>query len=368
MREIRETELTAERDAFAAAANSAEDGLAVLGDSGVITFENPSFARFLTTIGATESERDLSAMLRIVDTRAAEELEAHLRSSVGNAVWTTEVKIDGEHPSYYSLSASTIALQKSSELPISFAEGTFKRFVVWVKDITQRKEEERFQRDLLAATSHDLKGPLGAILSSTELLLEGGKFVQERSEELITRIASSTRGCIELIDELLSARRIQDGVLVIKPIRVSAAEILEDIHLDYLPTAKSRKITFSVRPVDPTIKVYADRLGISRVLSNLVSNALKFTPSEGTVELSAQKVQGGSRITIKDSGAGIEPSERPLLFKKYSRLDKHRAVDGTGLGLFVTQNIMAAHNGKIDVQSEVGKGSSFTVTFPDPLE
>ena len=179
------------------------------------------------------------------------------------------------------------------------------------------------------------------------------------------RIASCARNCLTIIDELLSARRIQDGVLVVKPKWYGIGELLEDALLDYLPTAKSRNITFTTRPVDPELLVYADRLGLHRVLSNLVSNALKFTPSGGRVELGAQRLEDSTSLWVADTGCGIEASARHMLFDKYTRLEKHDDVEGTGLGLFVTKNIIEAHGGRINIQSEVGVGTTFTIILPD---
>ena len=99
-----------------------------------------------------------------------------------------------------------------------------------------------------------------------------------------------------------------------------------------------------------------------------MNNALKFTPSGGKVTLSGERIGSDVRLTVADTGPGIEAKDRHVLFEKYGRLDRDRTVDGTGLGLFVTKNIVDAHNGRIEVKSEVGVGSKFVVSLPDPAE
>ncbi len=113
------------------------------------------------------------------------------------------------------------------------------------------------------------------------------------------------------------------------------------------------------------MKVFADRLTLNRVIGNLVSNAIKFTPQGGKVEIAANRIGNATRISVIDTGQGIEAGARHKLFARFSRLEKHAEIEGTGLGLFVSKNIMDAHGGRIDVRSVVGKGTTFFVTFPD---
>ena len=187
------------------------------------------------------------------------------------------------------------------------------------------------------------------------------------SGEVVTRIASCARNCITIIDELLSARRIQDGVMVVRPKYYAISDILEDIVLDYSPVAKAKGISLQAKAVKEGLLVYADRISLVRVLGNLVSNGIKFTKSGGTVTVSAEKVGDSVLLAVADTGSGIDAHERHQLFERYSRLDKHDAVEGTGLGLYVTKNIVDAHGGRIEIKSEVGVGTTFLIFLPDEL-
>jgi signal transduction histidine kinase len=313
-------------------------------------------------------------MIRPFDSSVAQRLEDQLRSGSSDTFWTSELMIEQSDTEqavkrYFELTLSSVRMEDVRDGFLGvFDIPELRKFVFWVRDVTLRKERERFQRDLLSTTTHDLKGPLGAILTSAELMSEAGLDEKINHTELVLRIASCARSSITLIDELLSARRIQDGVLIVRPQRFAVHEVLEDVVLDFYPVARAREIDFSAKAVDPELEVYADKIGIHRVLGNLVSNAIKFGGPEGKVRLSAKRKDNTVQIMVSDTGPGINPQERAQLFERYQRLEKHDEVEGTGLGLFVAKNIVDAHGGRIDVQSRVGHGTTFIVSFPDEVE
>lgn len=384
LQQMREFRLRAERDAFWGAVRTAQDGLSILDNNGSVIFSNEAFDQFAQLLGSVGERNALLSLIEKHDPIVAEGLTAQLFEQSENSLWRSQFRVNGPNANekeakYFELSLTLIPIggknaeknserttEKSTELGSSTSL-KLKRYVLWVHDITTKKTQEKFQRDLLSTTSHDLKGPLGAIVTSAELLGERTSLDEKKKQELVMRIASCARSAISLIDELLSARRIQDGLLVVKPKWYEINDVLEDIVLDYLPLAKAKNIGFRAIPTPKGLKAFADKIGLHRVLGNLVSNAIKFTPVNGSVELSAEHAGDELRISVRDTGPGIESESRHMLFQRYARLDKHQEVDGTGLGLFVTKNIVDAHNGRIEVQSQVGVGTTFTVCFPDEV-
>lgn len=373
--QLREVQLRSERRNFWAAAHAAQDGLAILGGKGSVVFANEAFRNFSKLLNpglGAEDGINVVELIRSQDEGVARALAEQLVEHESDALWNSELQVsvassgDSSKKHFFDLALSSVKLEELQD--VQFADAgfpEFHRYIFWVRDITRRKEQERFQRDLLSTTSHDLKGPLGAILTSAELLEDPNFLRSERATELITRIASCARNSINIIDELLSARRIQDGVLIVKPKWYAVGDILEEIVLDYLPTARAKSIDFTHRPIPESLHVYADRLGLHRILGNLVSNAIKFTPAGGKVELGATHRAEEMEIYVSDTGAGIEAKARHLLFERYARLEKHQEIEGTGLGLYVTKNIVAAHNGRIEVKSELGVGTTFLISLPD---
>lgn len=367
---LRELKLREERNSFWAAVRTAQDGVAVLNRDGGIVFANEAFYNFLRLATGGREMQNVGAFTEVLSARdslAAAVLSTQLNVDGVDSLWRSELKIEGQSPEQLRYFDLTLSSSRSFDFEQELASAPQNwQHVLWVRDITSRKAQERFQRDILATTTHDLKGPLGAILNCSELLEQFTKNDDRRVVELSTRVGSCARSCISLIDELLSARRIQDGVLVVKPDWHELDEILEDIVLDYMPMAKVKSVTLSYNPELRGLRIYADKLGLSRVIGNLVNNAIKFTAKGGSVFLSAERGTDRTVITVRDTGCGIEAEAIPILFEKYARLEKHSNIAGTGLGLFVAKSITAAHDGHIEVKSRVGEGTSFLVSFPDP--
>jgi CheY-like chemotaxis protein/anti-sigma regulatory factor (Ser/Thr protein kinase) len=361
-RREKEIQLRLERDAFWTAAHATTDGLAILGSDGAIVFQNRAFSSFCRSIDPEGSEGDIVKLIDRVNPVVSAALKSELSGRSVTGLWRSDLAVntgpvDKPVIRHFELSLSVVSRSEEDSV-------LSRKVVLWCRDITGKKDQERINRELLATTTHDLKGPLGAIINSIELLEQMLPDREAKVDELLTRVASCSRNCISMIDELLSARRIQDGVFKVRPRNLDAASELEDMVLDYLPMAKSRGIKLYSRQIEKTI-VYADTIGFKRVLGNLVSNALKFTKAGGEVELSAERTGSEVKVSVRDTGAGIAKEMLHTLFEKYGRLDRDQDIEGSGLGLFVTKNIVDAHSGRIEIKSELNVGTTFTVVFPD---
>ena len=338
--------------------NSA-DGLAVIKPNGMVGYANGAFREFVKLCGGNpESIRTIFSEKVSKYEVLAGQLSATLDLLTPGGVWQTEVTFAGDPTRAYELSLSRVGAGTFGSAVVALGE-----FVVWVRDITEAKRREKFQREILSTTTHDLKGPLGAILLSHELLLEAVPKVS-REHEIALRIGSSAQGAINLIDEFLSARRIQEGTFILKPKPYDLRELIEAIAEDYKTISAAKRISLEIHPpTEPTI-VSVDKIGLTRVVGNLLSNALKFTPRDGKVSLRVLVLGSEYQIAVEDSGCGMEPAEVKKIFGRFSRLEKHSQVEGTGLGLFVVKSIVAAHGGSIQVTSAVGRGTTFIITLP----
>jgi signal transduction histidine kinase len=360
-----EIQLRLERDAFWTAAHATTDGLAILGSDGKIVFQNRAFDVFCRSIDPEGKEGDLVKLIERVNPLVSAALRDELSGGKITGLWRSDLAVNSSTPEQQAVTRHfELSLSVVSKNPEQANLG--RKVVLWCRDVTGKKDQERINRELLATTTHDLKGPLGAIINSVELLEQLIPDKDAKVDELLTRVASCSRNCITMIDELLSARRIQDGVFRVRPRKLEVSGELEDMVLDYLPMAKARGIKLHSRQGEKT-EVFADAIGFKRVLGNLVSNALKFTRSGGEVELSAERVGSEVRVSVRDTGAGIAKEMLNTLFEKYGRLDRDQEIEGSGLGLFVTKNIVDAHAGRIEIKSELGVGTTFTVVFPDEV-
>ncbi len=347
-------EATRDRDLLQEAIENSNDGLAVVTRDGLVRHCNSGFVSFLEGLGVTT--RNVFDM-PVATLERGDELLQRLRERVENlepgGVWTTELAQFGDAEGAFDMSVSA-ARDLSAERTI----------VLWVRDIRERKRRDRLQREILSATTHDLKGPLGAISVSCDVLLDKPN-PDDRTHALLERISTSANAAIHLIEEFLSMRRIEEGAFVMHPIRSEVDGIVARVVESFALTAKTRGVELAMSRVESGLLGCVDPLGFERVLSNLVTNGIKFTPKGGCVAVSICRGTGGVLLSVRDTGSGMEPSEAQRLFNRYARLTSHSRVAGSGLGLFIVKCIVNAHGGSIDVTSAPGKGTVFEVFFPD---
>jgi PAS domain S-box-containing protein len=347
-------QLTRDRDLLREALENSGDGLAVVNSDGAVRYCNSSFERFLAVFKA--SSRNVLSINPSEVERGAEVLATlgqRFASHEPGSVWTTEIAQRSEGEWAFDLSVSGVKGATSEPT-----------CVVWTRDVRERKKREQFQREILSTTTHDLKGPLGAISVSCDVLL-GKEGADDRTYALVERISSSAHSAIHLIEEFLSLRRIEEGTFILRPVAYDIVRTVKKVAEQYRLEAKNKGVTLRVECEAPELSGCVDPLGLERVLSNLVSNGIKFTPRNGDISMSLRRVHDGVVLTVKDSGCGMEPADAQRLFTRYGRLQQHEGVAGTGLGLFIVKCIVSAHGGVIDVVSSPGKGTMFSVFLPD---
>jgi signal transduction histidine kinase len=218
----------------------------------------------------------------------------------------------------------------------------------------------RTQEAFVATVSHDLKNPLNALLMSAELLRR--KLSDERVQKHYQVLSRSVDRMMQLIRHLLDASAIERRQLTLdrKPEDTRA---LVDETLEFLrPLATVKSLTLQVQPGEP-VEALCDRDRILQVLSNLIGNAIKFSPEEAAITIKTERSRHSVCLSIHDNGPGIEAGELPRVFERYWHA-KSAAGGGTGLGLFIAKGIVEAHGGRIWVESTLGAGSTFYFTLP----
>lgn len=350
--------LQRETAALRTAIESSKDAFGIIDAQGSVVYCNRSFTAFLDYCGGSgEGVWRIFAPRLERQASVREAFERSLQTSTLGTVFHTELTFADAKGVAFDLSLSGISQSEGESHPM--------QSVVWIKDISDQKRREKFQREILSTTTHDLKGPLGAILISTELLTDNLAAPEaSKQRELVLRIASSAQGAVNLIDEFLSARRIQEGNFVLRPSAQDINALVEESVETNRPVALSRKINLHFEPSRDDMRATVDRMGVIRVVGNLLSNALKFTPKGGAVTVRTFGDSDEIHIQVIDTGSGLEPSEVQRIFERFGRLDKHQGISGTGIGLFVVKSIVTAHGGKVEVSSKVGSGSTFDIALP----
>ncbi|MCS7067266.1 MAG: ATP-binding protein [Meiothermus sp.] len=235
--------------------------------------------------------------------------------------------------------------------------------LILFRDVTTEREAERLKSEFIAAVSHELKTPLASILGFCELLLDDN-YSPSEFREYLENIQHSSLRLKDMVNNLLDTSRLEAGRFSISRQPIDLQTTLAQTARSFAGVAKLSQIHF-VCEFDPLPILEADPERIEQVVGNLLSNAFKFCPRRGTVWLRARP-HGGVLLEVEDTGPGIPLEEQGLLFSRYGRTRSaiSRGIVGTGLGLYISKAIVEAHQGRIWVESQEGRGAKFSVWLP----
>lgn len=238
--------------------------------------------------------------------------------------------------------------------------------VTLLEDITHLREIDRLKSEFIATASHELRTPLTSVQMGVHLLLEGALGeLTDNQNEVLQACRQDCERLDKLMRDLLDLSRIEAGESLPQLATVSARDLLTTAVKELRPQVEAKGLEVCVEaPVDlPSVKV--DRLQIERVISNLVINALRHT-KQGEIRISAEHRDGNVAVSVCDTGSGIPGEYLPHIFDKFVQVPD-APTGGAGLGLTISKSIVEAHGGQISVQSEVGRGTTFTFTLPLPM-
>lgn len=235
------------------------------------------------------------------------------------------------------------------------------------KQAEKLKAANKLHSDFSAMIVHDLRPPLHTIIGATQMMKDGlfGP-VNENQKNWLDRVKNNAAGLIALVSDFLDLSKLESGRIELLQTEINIAELVQNTVQNFAPLTTSKNITLTCHAENPIVPIHADRRRLEQVLTNLVSNAVKFTDPGGAIEVRLQSNNKGLRVEIQDSGVGIPRHEIENLFQKYRQAQNLPvpAQEGSGLGLVICKMIVEAHGGKIWVDSEEGKGATFTFTMP----
>lgn len=249
----------------------------------------------------------------------------------------------------------------------SFGGGPSPAALLMIYNLSEVRRLEAMRRDFVANVSHELKTPLSSIKAYAETLSGGaiedadnrGRFVQE-IEEQSDRLH-------QLISDLLSLSRIEQGNQLMEILKVPLAEVVNLCVREQQRAAEKKNIELAVRPSDDQIHVKVDEDGLRQILINLIDNAIKYTPEDGRVTVGWDLAgKDDVQLFIEDTGIGIPEEMQERVFERFFRVDKARSreLGGTGLGLAIVKHLSQSFGGSVNVKSKSGEGSRFTVRLP----
>lgn len=236
----------------------------------------------------------------------------------------------------------------------------FKRFNKMVGEL-ERAEQQR--RNLTADIAHELRTPLHIIQGNLEGILDG---VYLPTSQHINNTLDETKLLARLVNDLQTLSLAETGQLPLHPTRFLLADLIQDLTSSFSSQAAFQEIDLKANIADPNLQISADYDRLNQVLSNLISNALRHTPKGGIIFLDTSSIEKRIRIEVKDTGNGIPADDLPFIFDRFWRGDKSRTDrTNSGLGLAIAKQLIQAHGGEINVESEVGKGTSFVIEMPN---
>lgn len=270
-----------------------------------------------------------------------------------------------------------------SATPLMTKDGNVIGSVGVFRDVTKERNEEKQSADFVSTASHEMRTPVAAIEGYLALALNNRvSQIDDKARDYLEKAHESTQHLGKLFQDLLTTTRVEDGRLASHPVVIEVGEFLEKVaedlrfsaekkglHMEYVMGTHDQPVNphheGGIKVIKPLYYIYADPERIREVITDLFDNAVKYTPS-GTISLGLTGDSKVVQLSVSDTGPGIPAADVPHLFQKFYRVDNAntRSIGGTGLGLFICRKIVELYNGRIWVESELGKGSTFFINLP----
>lgn len=255
-----------------------------------------------------------------------------------------------------------------TEIPveINFAaintEDDTEKYVGVIRDVSKQKETERLRDDFIATLTHDLRTPLLAAIQTLKFFLDGSLGpVEEKQGVLLSTMLQSNEDLLGLVNALLEVYRFESGKLTLCKTNFPIKDLVTQCYEELKPLADKKNIDFKLEcDIDDKVEILADKAELKRVIINLCGNAVNYTNKNGEIQIIAKAQSGDFIFSVVDNGNGIPKEDIPNLFNRFSQGTSRKRSTGTGLGLYLSRQIIEAHGGKIWLDSKLNKGSEFT--------
>jgi PAS domain S-box-containing protein len=343
---------------------SIADGVVVNNAEGQTILVNPAAESILNTPSEQLVGDDFHALFSVFGTQGKDEaitaMEALLSAPEA-----------GGHKAFKMILEIDSRVVHAHLSPVRTQRGDFLGVVTILRDITKEVEADRAKSEFVSNVSHELRTPMTAIKGYTDLLhAQAVGPVNEEQERFLGVIKNNADRLTALINDLLEISRVETGRVRFEPQPTQIGEVISDVvnALAGQAEAKHQSLTYEI--VGGLPDVMGDRDRLNQVLTNLVGNAIRYTPERGKIEVRAYLVEEAVRVDVQDTGIGIASEDLGRIFERFYRADHPlvREASGTGLGLSIVKMFVEMHRGRVWVESELGKGSTFTFIIPVPAQ
>ena len=374
-------ELARDRSQMRAVLNHMVDGLLVTDAAGRVRLLNPAAARLLGVTTAAVSSRTVldltldaplqSLVEEVLRTGAAAVRERSLRTPIEHVVAVSAVPIgatEGEAGAEGDLAdrpSPASLIPRPASLPSPSPSDAAPTGVVLVfHDLTAVRRVERMRRDFVANASHELRTPLASMRVMVETLLAGAREDPEAAQHFLQILDRELHRMTALVNDLLELSRLDAGVEAAHTIMIALAPLAAELEAGWRAVADDRGLRLEVS-MPEGLAVWAEARGVRQILTNLLDNALKYTPAGGQVRVSARQENEDVVLEVADTGIGIPAADLDRIFERFYRVDRDRSRDlgGTGLGLSIVKHLAQAYGGSVAVESHLNRGSTFRVSL-----
>jgi two-component system, OmpR family, phosphate regulon sensor histidine kinase PhoR len=346
-----------EKSLMASIMDSIADGVVVTDVLGTIQIVNPKAKEILGLYGDNVVGQSAVEFIRRFEDVPSDMMREKFRRIVERGeTFSFDVRLSLPTTRFYTLQLG----------PVRSRDGLVQGVVGVLSDITELKEMDQMKTDLMSMVTHEIRTPLATVRGFAQILLKGG-IGNDKSREFLEIINRQSNRLVNLVNDFLDITRIESGRQVITKGPVDMDKLIQNAVADLKPLADEKSISLQYQgPTASMPEVFGDRNLIEQVLINLLSNAIKYSPKGAWARVGVVQRNGSVAVQVQDNGLGIPKESLPRLFEKFYRVrcDDRKDIIGTGLGLSLVKQIIDVHQGTINVESEHGKGSTFTFTIP----
>ncbi len=351
--------LRIERDKLESVLTNIDDGVIALNDDMEILFFNKAIETIMNLKLAESTGKTLDSLMTISkenDTSTFMEYIKEIKPDDKPAIlsFSTKFKDEGK----IRITVTKISSTHDSDI----------KYLCTIQDVTKEQQLEEMKLDFVSMAAHELRTPLTSIRGYFSLVnAELTEKLTEEQKMFMNRIDISTQQLVTLVENLLSVTRIEKGTYTVKKSNTDLEGLIEQDIKDFHTRIAEKDIEISFKKMENKLpEIYVDQLGISEVIRNLLSNAITYTPPGGKISVWMEKSDKEIITYVKDTGEGIPKEAIPHLFTKFFRVSGslEQGSKGNGLGLYISKSILDIHHGRIEVESEFGKGSTFSFALP----
>ena len=340
------TELSEERDKLSTILATMTDGVALLDHEGHTTLVNPAAREFLGLPPGFEVGQRL---IEVVRDHELSELVSRSRQT--KAPQTLELRLARQWR-FFSVIATPLTLQGRESV------------LLVLHDQTQLRRVETTRREFVANVSHELRTPLASVRASAETLQDGAMEDPEAARQFLGRISHNAERMSALVQDLLDLSRLESGEVQLNLAPVDVRGAIAEVVETYGEQARAKGVSLTMDDASAVVEATADEGRLQQVLSNLVENAVKFTPSGGEVHVDVEHKGRWLEVRVADRGIGVAPEDMPHVFERFYKAGRSQNQGGTGLGLAIAKHIVQSHGGRIWVSRREEGGSTFAFTIP----